>query len=111
MRDGRLVRGYLERSKAGNFESLVSENAPPLAGLLRFHSVDSDQTISVLGDSLKAWSSVKSFERRKEYNDVEFFDKQPLIGACGCAFSSLTRNLRKASLRIPSTSWLMRDSS
>ena len=80
LRNGRLLKGYLERSQAGDIESLVSEDAPPLAGPLRLRSADSDQTLSVPLDSLKALFFVKSFEGSKEYNEVKFFDKQPVIG-------------------------------
>jgi hypothetical protein len=80
LRNGRLVKGYLQHFQPGSLEDLSSEPNTSLGGPIELHPVDSDEIISLPLDSLKALFFVKSFEGRKDYSEVKFFDKHPPIG-------------------------------
>jgi hypothetical protein len=79
VRDGNLLRGYLTTPAADGVEEFLREHASTFHRQIEIHSVESDKTISVSLDSLKAVFFVKTFDGRKDYQEVKFFAKSPPI--------------------------------
>lgn len=79
LRDGNLIKGYLVESAEIDVNAVLREAPQALPREIKLRSADSADTISVPLDSLKALFFVKSFEGRKEYDEVKFFDKNPPI--------------------------------
>jgi len=79
LRDGKLVKGYLADPAPSNFENLVKEAPYSFPTEIVLRPAESTETISVPLESLKALFFVKTFEGRKEYKEVKFFDKNPPI--------------------------------
>jgi hypothetical protein len=78
LRDGKLVKGYLAGPSA-SFEDLLRAQAFTIPNLIAVLPVESSEGISVPLDSLKALFFVKSFDGKKDYREVKFFDKIPPI--------------------------------
>jgi len=79
LRDGNTIKGYLDAPPMEDFGSLFLDTPHSLPQEIRLHCVGSDETLSLSLDSLKALFFVKSFEGRKNYREVKFFEKNPPI--------------------------------
>lgn len=79
LRDGKLLRGYLTTPAAESLEESLREDAPTFNRQIEIHSVASRESILVSLDSLKAVFFVKTFDGRKDYEEVKFFAKSPPI--------------------------------
>ncbi len=79
LRDGRLVRGYIDNMPASDLTAFLEQAVNTLPGEITMRVADSDERLCVPVEALKALFFVKSFEGRKEYREVKFFDKNPPI--------------------------------
>jgi len=79
LRDGTLVRGYIDMSPAEDPTSFLERIAGAHPPVITLRPAESDEAHSIPLDSLKALFFVKSFEGRKEHREVKFFDKNPPI--------------------------------
>ncbi len=79
LRDGRLVRGFIDDMPASDLAPFLEQAVNSLPGEIILRVADSDETLRVPVEALKALFFVKSFEGRKEYREVKFFDKNPPI--------------------------------
>jgi hypothetical protein len=79
-RDGKLLKGYLPRPAPGSLEEFLRERPSLADPQIALCSAESHQSISVPLDSLKAVFFVKTFDGRKDYQEVKFFAKNPPIG-------------------------------
>jgi hypothetical protein len=79
LRDGSMLKGYLEEPLELDFDALFVDVHAALPKEIRLRSADSGEKLAVPVDSLKALFFVKSFEGRKEYSEVKFFEKNPPI--------------------------------
>jgi hypothetical protein len=78
LRDGKLIKGFLNGSSAtlDAFQQASEFKLPELIGI---DPVEPGEGVSLRLDTLKALFFVKSFEGKKEYPEVKFFDKSPPI--------------------------------
>lgn len=79
LRDGKLVRGYIDQSLTEGQAPSLEQAADSLLREISLRAADSDEVLSIPLDSLKALFFVKSFEGHKQYREVKFFDKNPAI--------------------------------
>jgi len=79
LRDGTMLKGYLEEPLELDLDALFVDAYSALPKQIDLRRADSGQKIAVPLDSLKALFFVKSFEGRKEYSEVKFFEKNPPI--------------------------------
>jgi len=79
LRDGTILKGYLEEPLELDLDALFVDAHSALPKQIDLRRADSGQKIAVPLDSLKALFFVKSFEGRKEYSEVKFFEKNPPI--------------------------------
>jgi hypothetical protein len=100
LRDGKTIKGYVDTIPASDFDA--QETSFSLPREIGLRPVDSSKPLSFSLDSLKALFFVKSFEGRKEYKEVKFFEQNPPSKASGCALNSTTTSTSKGSSAIPS---------
>lgn len=79
LRDGGLVRGYFEGVSVEDLGTILEQAAFSFPSEIKLRAAESGEALTVPLDSLKALFFVKSFEGRKEYREVKFFDKNPPI--------------------------------
>ncbi len=79
LRDGKTLKGYLEEPLELDFDALLVDVHSALPAEIGLRIADSGKKLAVPLDSLKALFFVKSFEGRKEYSEVKFFEKNPPI--------------------------------
>jgi hypothetical protein len=79
LRDGSTLKGYLEELPELDFDALFVDAHAALPKDLRLRRADSGEQLKLPLNSLKALFFVRSFEGRKEYNEVKFFEKNPPI--------------------------------
>jgi hypothetical protein len=79
LRDGKLQKGYLIAPAADSLEEILCEHPPTADRRIEIQSLESRESISVSLDSLKAMFFVKTFDGRKNYQEVKFFTKSPPI--------------------------------
>lgn len=79
LRDGKLLKGYLTAPASDSLEGILCEHPPTAHPRIEIHSLESRESISVSLDSLKAVFFVKTFDGRKDYEEVKFFTKSPPI--------------------------------
>ena len=79
LRDGEIIKGYVDTIPVSDFDALFQETSFSLPREIGLRPVDSSKPLSLSLDSLKALFFVKSFEGRKEYREVKFFEKNPPI--------------------------------
>lgn len=79
LREGKLVKGYTDAVGATDLESLIRQEPVALPRMIAVRLAESRKTVSLPLNSLKALFFVKSFEGRKEYKEVKFFDAHPPI--------------------------------
>ncbi len=79
LRDGRLVRGYIDDKPASDLATFLEETANSLPGEITIRVVESGELLRLPVEGLKALFFVKSFEGRSEYREVKFFDRNPPI--------------------------------
>ena len=78
LRDGKLIKGYF-RGLPAPFEALSRAPEYTLPNLITIEPEDSVEGIQVCLDALKALFFVKSFDGKRDYQEVKFFDKAPPI--------------------------------
>jgi hypothetical protein len=79
LRDGKVLRGYVDKLPTEDPAGFLSEASPSLPGEFTLRAAESGENLSIPAASLKALFFVKSFEGRSEYREVKFFDKNPPI--------------------------------
>ena len=79
LRDGNLLRGFLANTRMADFEDILRGDAPSIPEEIGVCAAESKEMVSVPLDSLKALFFVRSFEGRREYKEVKFFDSNPPI--------------------------------
>ena len=77
--DGNLVKGYLISPLADGVEEFLREHAPTSHRQIEILPIEARETISLPLDSLKAVFFVKTFDGRKDYQEIKFFTKSPPI--------------------------------
>ncbi len=79
LRDGKIVKGFVDSIPASDFDALLQESSFSLPREIGLRSAESSETLSLPLDSLKALFFVKSFEGHRDYKEVKFFEKNPPI--------------------------------
>ncbi len=79
LRDGHLVRGYIDNMPASDLATFLEQTINSLPGEITVRVAESGETLRLRVEGLKALFFVKSFEGRSEYREVKFFDKNPPI--------------------------------
>ncbi len=79
LRNGSILKGFLDTIPVSDFETLLKENSCTLPREFGLRSPESGQTHPLSLENLKALFFVKTFEGRKEYKEVKFFEKNPPI--------------------------------
>ena len=79
LRDGSTLKGYLDEPLELDFDALFVDAHSALPKEIGLRSADSGEKVAVPLDSLKALFFVRSFEGRKDYSEVKFFEKNPPI--------------------------------
>ncbi len=79
LRDHTLIKGYTDALPVSNLDSLAQQEPPTLPQRIPVRSADSGKLVKVPMASLKALFFVKSFEGRKDYNEIKFFEHHPHI--------------------------------
>lgn len=78
LRDGKVVKGFLNGTPA-TIDAFHEASELKLPELIGIHPLGSSEGISLRLDSLKALFFVKSFEGKRDYPEVKFFDKSPPV--------------------------------
>lgn len=78
-RDHKLIKGYTDALPTTDLEAWLHSPEIDVPKVIPLREAESDQKVMVRLNSLKALFFVKSFEGRKEYKEVKFFDSQPTI--------------------------------
>ncbi len=78
-RDGKLFKGYLPGPAKESLEEFLRQHPSTGDHQLEVRAVDSHESISLPLDSLKAVFFVKTFDGRRDYQEVKFFTKNPPI--------------------------------
>ncbi len=73
------MRGFIDHMPASDLAAFLEQAVNSLAGEITLRLVDSDGTLRIPVEALKALFFVKSFEGRSDYREVKFFDKNPPI--------------------------------
>ncbi len=79
LRNGKVIKGYVDAIPASDFDALLQESAFSLPLEIALRSAESSETLKLPLHSLKALFFVKSFAGRKDYKEVKFFEKNPPI--------------------------------
>lgn len=79
LRDGNMVKGHTGSLPALDFDSLFKRAPIELPHEIDVQSAESGKLVSLPLESLKALFFVKSFEGRKEYREIKFFNTHPPI--------------------------------
>lgn len=79
MRDHTLIKGYTDVLPADDLDALHKLEPVALPRMIVVQLADSGETLSVPLTSLKALFFVRSFEGRKEYKEIKFFEAHPPI--------------------------------
>ncbi len=79
LRDGNLVKGYTDALPVSDTEALTRNHSILLPQEIGLRSADSGLPVSLPLESLKALYFVKTFEGRKDYDEVKFFETHPPI--------------------------------
>lgn len=79
LRDGKLLRGFIDDTPVSDLTAFLEQVVHSLPGEITLRVAESNETLRVPVEALKALFFVKSFEGRKEYREVKFFDKNPPI--------------------------------
>ena len=77
--NGELIKGYFDSSVERDLESMVRQRMLSFPLEIPIRPNDSDQVVPVRRDALKALFFVKTFEGRKDYKEVKFFQSHPPI--------------------------------
>jgi hypothetical protein len=75
--NGELLKGYFDSSVERDLESLVRKRMLSFPVEIPIRPAESDKVVPVARDSLKALFFVKTFEGRKDYKEVKFFQSHP----------------------------------
>lgn len=79
LRDHTLVKGYTDALPAAPPEGLLPRDSVTLPKKIPVRAVESGKQVTLSLDSLKALFFVKSFEGRKEYDELKFFEHHPPV--------------------------------
>ncbi len=77
LRDGKLVKGFVKGSSPATLEAFLRESWQSPASVIGVHTLELSERISVPLHALKALFFVKTFDGRKEYREVKFFERTP----------------------------------
>jgi Family of unknown function (DUF6982) len=77
--NGELLKGYFDQSVERDLESLIRQRKLTFPVEIPIRPAESDKIVAVPRDSLKALFFVKTFEGRKDYKEVKFFQAHPPI--------------------------------
>jgi hypothetical protein len=77
--DGELIKGYFDPAVERDLESMVRQRILSFPTEIPIQSSDSKEIVPVRRDALKALFFVKSFDGRKEYKEVKFFQTHPPV--------------------------------
>jgi hypothetical protein len=77
--NGELVKGYFDPSVERDLESMVRQRMLSLPVEIPIRPSDAKEVVAIRRDTLKALFFVKSFEGRKEYKEVKFFQTHPPV--------------------------------
>jgi uncharacterized protein DUF6982 len=75
--NGELLKGYFDSSVERDLEGLIRKRMLSLPIEIPIRRADSNQMVPVRRDALKALFFVKTFEGRKDYKEVKFFQAHP----------------------------------
>lgn len=76
---GELIKGYLDAPSAADLHTAVREHLHGNGSRVPILDPGLEQPTHVGLDSLKALFFVKSFEGRKDYDEVKFFSSHPVV--------------------------------
>jgi len=79
LRDGGLVKGYTDSMPVSDAQGLLRDHSIELPPEIGLRSADSGNSISLPLASLKALFFVKTFEGRRDYDEVKFFETHPPV--------------------------------
>jgi len=79
LRGGKLLKGYTDAVPIADLEELLQRESPQVSSPIKIRLADSKRTVSIPMKSLKALFFVKSFDGRKEYKEIKFFETHPPI--------------------------------
>ncbi|MBI1941517.1 MAG: hypothetical protein HYS33_08435 [Acidobacteria bacterium] len=74
-----MLKGYLDEPLELNFDAILADAPSGLPREVSLRSADSNARLTVPLQSLKALFFVKTFDGRKDYSEVKFFEKNPPI--------------------------------
>ena len=77
--NGELLKGYFDSSVERDLESLIRQRMLRFPVEIPIRPTDSKNIVPVRRDSLKALFFVKTFEGRKDYKEVKFFQGHPPV--------------------------------
>lgn len=75
--NGELLKGYFDSSVERDLESLIRQRMLSFPVEIPIRPSESDKVVPVPRDSLKALFFVKTFEGRKDYKEIKFFQSHP----------------------------------
>jgi hypothetical protein len=75
--NGELLKGYFDSSVERDLESMIRQRMLSFPVEIPIRPTESNQVVPVRRDSLKALFFVKTFEGRKDYKEVKFFQAHP----------------------------------
>ncbi len=77
--DGSVVKGFMESAPALELDVLLGQSPQPFPRKIVLRSPDSGDKFEVDISTSKAVFFVKTFEGRRDYNEVKFFVNSPTI--------------------------------
>lgn len=77
--NGELLKGYFDSSVERDLESMIRQRMLSFPVEIPIRPSDTSEIVTVRRDALKALFFVKTFEGRKDYNEVKFFQAHPPI--------------------------------
>ncbi|MCI0351735.1 MAG: hypothetical protein L0Z53_20130 [Acidobacteriales bacterium] len=77
--NGKLLKGYFDPSVERDLESMIRQRMLSFPVEIPIRSSETDKVVTVPRDYLKALFFVKTFEGRKDYKEVKFFQAHPPI--------------------------------
>lgn len=78
-RDGRIIKGYIEPTPSIDVEAIMGGVPTHFPSQISLQMCPSGERLSISVESLKALFFVKTFEGRREHQEVKFFERMPAI--------------------------------
>ena len=79
LRDGKTIKGYTDTIPVTDAEGLMRDQSIAIPPEIPLRPLESNGLVLLPVESLKALYFVKSFEGRKQYDEVKFFETHPPI--------------------------------